>query len=207
MNPLLEMPPYEQPTQHAMLVVWGQFAQEIGLLDQLAAVPIPQKTVLHTPGAKLATLFMGLLSGIPYLTDLTRGPAPLYHDPAVAQAWGLAALPEASGVSRTLSTATAESLSSLQDVLTTLSAPFLQQALADLRSRDQPFVLEADLTAARSATRAPAFRRQPLAIWMGRSASVIKWPCSVYTPSTMAANGWSASNTPATPFPHRVCWP
>jgi hypothetical protein len=146
MNPLLEMLPYEQPTQHAMLVVWGQFAQEIGLLDQLAAVPIPQKTVLHTPGAKLATLFMGLLSGIPYLTDLTRGPAPLYHDPAVAQAWGLAALPEASGVSRTLSTATAESLSSLQDVLTTLSAPFLQQALADLRSRDQPFVLDADLT-------------------------------------------------------------
>ncbi len=43
-QPVETLPP-EQPTQHAMLVVWGQFAQELGLLDQLASVPIPQKTV------------------------------------------------------------------------------------------------------------------------------------------------------------------
>jgi hypothetical protein len=146
MNPMLALLPQEQPTQHAMLIVWGQFAQEIGLLDQLAAVPIPQKTVQHTPAAKLVTLFLGLLSGIEHLTDLTQAPAPLYHDPALAAACGLAALPEASGVSRTLSAATAQSLHSLQDVLDTLSQPFLQQAMADLRSCDQPFVLDADLT-------------------------------------------------------------
>jgi hypothetical protein len=91
-------------------------------------------------------LLMGLLSGIQHLTDLTHAPAPLYHDPAVAEAWGLAALPEASGVSRTLSAATEQSLLSLQDVLDTLSRPFLGQAIADLRSRDQPFLLDADLT-------------------------------------------------------------
>src|SRR6476646_6767402 len=105
MNPMRALLPQEQPTQHAMLVVWGQFAQEIGLLDQLTSVPIPQKTVQHSPAAKLATLFMGLLSGIQHLSDLTHGPAPLYHDPTVAAAWGLTALPEASGVSRTLSAA------------------------------------------------------------------------------------------------------
>jgi hypothetical protein len=109
-------------------------------------VPIPQKTVQHSPAAKLATLFMGLLSGIQHLSDLTHGPAPLYHDPAVAAAWGLTALPEASGVSRTLSAAPLHSLTSLQDLLDALSAPFLQAAIADLRSQDQPFVLDADLT-------------------------------------------------------------
>jgi len=146
MNQPIDVLLQEQSTQHAMLVVWGQFAQEIGLLDQLATVPIPQKTVQHTPAAKLATLFMGLLSGIQHLTDLTHGPVPLYHDPALAHAWGLAALPEASGVSRTLSAATPQALTCLQDVLEALSAPFLQPAIADLRSHDQPFVLDADLT-------------------------------------------------------------
>jgi hypothetical protein len=138
--------PAEQPTEHAMLVVWGQFAQELGLLEQLAQVPIPQKTVQHSPAAKLATLFLGLLSGIEYLTDLTRAATPLYHDPAVATAWGLAALPEASGVSRTLAAATPQSFQGLQQVLGSLSAPFLEQALADLRSRQRPLVLDADLT-------------------------------------------------------------
>ena len=85
MNPTSAALPTEQPTHHAMLVVWGQFAQELGFLAQLAQVPIPQKTVQHPPAAKLATLFMGLLSGMEYLTDLTRAPAPLspsLHDPA-----------------------------------------------------------------------------------------------------------------------------
>ena len=146
MNPTIALLPQAQPTQHAMLIAWGQFAQEIGLLDQLTTVPIPQKTVQHSPAAKLATLFMGLLCGIEYLHDLTHAPAPLYHDPAVAQAWSLAALPEASGVSRTLSAATSQSLQALRERLDVLSTPFLQQAIADLRSRDQPLVLDADLT-------------------------------------------------------------
>jgi hypothetical protein len=55
-----ELLPEQQHTQHAMLIAWGQFAQEIGLREQLATVPMPQKTVQHTPAAKLATLFMGL---------------------------------------------------------------------------------------------------------------------------------------------------
>jgi hypothetical protein len=65
-----------QPTEHAMLMAWGQFAQEIGLLPYLAQVPIPQKTVTHSPAAKLATLFMGLRSGFEFLRDLTQAPTP-----------------------------------------------------------------------------------------------------------------------------------
>jgi hypothetical protein len=135
-----------RPTQHGLLVCWGHFAQELGLLEHLQAVPIPQKTVIHSPAAKLTTLFMGLLSGIEHLTDLTHAPAPLYHDPTLAAAWGLPALPEASGVSRTLTAATPQSLAALQTVLTRLTQPFLERALQDLRLRSQPLVLDVDLT-------------------------------------------------------------
>ena len=143
------MPPVgdpPQPTQHGLLVCWGHFARELGLLDHLQRVPVPQKTVTHTPAAKLTTLFMGLLSGIEYLRDLTHAPAPLYHDPTLAAAWGLAALPEASGVSRTLTACTPASLTALQTALATLTQPFLDRALQDLYLRDQPFVLDVDLT-------------------------------------------------------------
>lgn len=135
-----------RPTQHGLLVCWGHFAQELGLITHLQDVPIPQKTVIHSPAAKLTTLLMGLLSGIEYLTDLTHAPAPLYHDPALAAAWGLPALPEASGVSRTLAAATPRSLAALQTVLATLTQPFLERALQDLRLRNQPLVLDVDLT-------------------------------------------------------------
>ncbi len=135
-----------RPTQHGLLVCWGHFAQELGLLDHLQAVPIPQKTVTHAPAAKLTTLFMGLLSGIEYLTDLTHAPAPLYHDPTLAAAWGLPALPEASGVSRTLTAATPQALATLQTVLATLTQPFLERALQEERLRSQPLVLDVDLT-------------------------------------------------------------
>src|SRR5690349_1186650 len=105
-----------------MRILWGLLAQELGLLDRLAAVPIAEKTVRPSSAAKLTTLFMGLLSGLEFLTDLTRSPAPLYHDPAVARAWGLVGLPEASGVSRTLAAATATALTALQTVLEALTA-------------------------------------------------------------------------------------
>ncbi len=138
--------PSAQPTEHAMLVVWGPFAQEIGLLQHLGQVPIPQKTIIHSPVAKLTILFMGLLSGIEHLRDLSHAPAPRYHAPALASAWGLAALPEASGVSRTRAAATPQSLVALQQQLGLASDPFLPRAVADLRSRDQPLLLDADLT-------------------------------------------------------------
>ena len=94
--------PEQSSTTHAMLIVWGHFAREIGLLDGLASVPIPQKTVLHAPQAKLTEFFLGLLSGIEFLTDLSEGATPLVVDREVAFAWQLATLADASGVSRTL---------------------------------------------------------------------------------------------------------
>jgi hypothetical protein len=37
------------PTAHAMLLIWGYFAQRLHLVDRLATVPVPQKVVRHAP--------------------------------------------------------------------------------------------------------------------------------------------------------------
>ena len=36
-------------TNHALLVVWGHFAQRIGLVKRMTEIPIDQRTRDHTP--------------------------------------------------------------------------------------------------------------------------------------------------------------
>jgi hypothetical protein len=129
-----------------MLVVWGHFAQTLPLLPHFTLVPVPEKTVRHTPQAKLLTVLLGILAGSEYLRDLSHGPAPLCRDPAVAAAWGLPALPSASGVGHTLSACDAASLHALQAALDTVATPFWTRALWELRSRQHPLQLDVDLT-------------------------------------------------------------
>jgi len=134
------------PTQHAMLIVWGHFARCIGLLDPLDSVPIRQKTVTHTPQDKLTEFLIGLLAGIEYLTDLSEGAAPLVKDGEVASAWKLNGMADASGVSRTLKACDDETVTALQAALDSVSQPFLERAVHDLRERNEMLVLDADLT-------------------------------------------------------------
>jgi hypothetical protein len=129
-----------------VLIAWGHFAHELDLVAQFLAIPIPQKTVHQPPAAKLLTLFLGLLTGCEYLSDLSLGPTPLSRDPVVAAAWGLSTLASASAVSRTLAAATPASLHAVQQVIDRLTAPFLHLALADLRAHQQPVQLDVDLT-------------------------------------------------------------
>jgi hypothetical protein len=129
-----------------MLIVWGHFAQSIGLLDRLAEVPIPQKTVRHAPQAKLTEFLMGLLSGIEYLTDLSEGAAPLVADREAALAWEMEAMADASGVSRTLKQCDDATLAALPAALDAVSQPFLDRAVGDLRERNETLLLDADLT-------------------------------------------------------------
>lgn len=136
----------QSPTTHAMLIVWGHFARAIGLIDRLAAVPIPQKRVLHPPQAKLTEFLIGLLSGIEYLTDLSEGAAPLLPDREVALAWNLETMADASSVSRTLKRCDDATLAALQAALDAVSQPFLDRAVEDLRGRQELLLLDADLT-------------------------------------------------------------
>jgi hypothetical protein len=93
-------------TDHAWLVVMGQFAQALGLVKELEAVPIDQKQGPKCPPqTKLIELLVGILGGIEYLQDLNLEAHPIATDPTIAQAWAQAVFAHYSGVSRTLEAA------------------------------------------------------------------------------------------------------
>ena len=134
------------PTQHAMLIVWGHFARTIGLLEQLAQVPIAQKTVVRAPYEKVTAFLVGLLAGIEYLSDVSAGAAPIACDGEVAQAWQLQPLADASGISRTLQASDKRTVQALSATLDAVGQPFLDRAVRDLRQQAEALLLDADLT-------------------------------------------------------------
>lgn len=85
---LRESRPVRSDTEHGLLIAFGQFAQQHGLVSRLMQVPIDQKTRTFTPQTKLLELLVGTLAGIEYLRDLNDGPHPIAKDPLVAEAWG-----------------------------------------------------------------------------------------------------------------------
>ena len=95
-------------THHAMLVAWGEFAQCLGLIEEIENVPLHQKTVTHRPQTKILEFFVAILAGLEYLKDLSRSAHPVDQDQAVAKAWVQAAWADYSGVSRTLTTLSQE---------------------------------------------------------------------------------------------------
>src|SRR3990172_3971368 len=92
----------KQETQHALLIPWGQFAQEIGLITGIEAVKLSQKVYEHTPQAKVTEFLVAILSGAKYLQDVSLAAHPLDKDVAVAQAWGQKGWTDYTGMSRTL---------------------------------------------------------------------------------------------------------
>jgi hypothetical protein len=116
------------------------------LLERLMTVPVPAKTFVHKPQAKLVEFLVGILSGIEYLQDLDLSARPLTKDRAVAEAWGEAGFAHYSGVSRTLDAANEETLSAVESALRAFSQPFIDEALADCLRRGEPLVFDADLT-------------------------------------------------------------
>jgi hypothetical protein len=79
--------PPETLTNHAMLVIWGQFAQCIGLIEKVQSVTLHQKTVLHRPQTKVLEFFVAILAGLEHLQELSRSAHPIDQDQAVAKAW------------------------------------------------------------------------------------------------------------------------
>ena len=77
-----------QLTHHAMLIPWGQFAQCLGLIERLMAVSLPQKTVDHSPQAKVIEFLVANLAGLAHLKEISLAAHPLDQDNAAAQAWG-----------------------------------------------------------------------------------------------------------------------
>lgn len=114
-------------THHAMLVVWGLYAQAIGLVAGLEAVVLDQKTVSHRPQTKLIEFLVAILGGLAHLKDLSLSAHPLDQDTAVARVWGQPAWADHSGVSRTLHRLTQTQAQQVSEVLHRVSQPFIDK--------------------------------------------------------------------------------
>jgi len=136
----------EQDTQHALLIPWGQFAREVGLVSGIEAVKLSQKVYEHTPQAKVVEFLVAILSGAKYLQDLSLAAHPLDKDLAVAEAWGQAGWADYSGVSRTLKHLSWTEAQALAAVLEQVSQPFVESELATLRSQGCKLQYDGDLT-------------------------------------------------------------
>lgn len=137
----------EQPvTDHALLVLLGRFAQHLGLVRLLEAVPLEQKTVTHSPQAKLIEFLLAVLAGLDQLQELTHAPNPIASDRTLAQAWGQQAFADYSGVSRTLAAADTHTLQAVLDLLAHLSRPFIDREVMAIAHSEQPLTIDSDLT-------------------------------------------------------------
>src|SRR5664279_3530202 len=134
-------------TEHVWLVVMGQFAQMLGLIKGLEAVPIDQKqNPKCPPQTKLIELLVGILGGIEYLQDLNLEAHPIVGDASVAQAWAQAIFAHYSGVSRTLEAADEQTLEAVIEVLNQVSQPFIQAAVMETIRKQGGLTADVDLT-------------------------------------------------------------
>lgn len=165
-------------TQHAFLVAWGHFAQEIGLVQALEAVPLRQKVRRHRPQTKILEFLVAQLSGLRQLQEISLAAHPLEKDQAVATAWGQPAWADYTALSRTLSRLSWAEAQALVTALEQVSRPFLAQELQTLRTRGARLRLDGDLTGlpvSNQATSYPnaAFGHMNAEIRLGYQAGVV----------------------------------
>ena len=137
----------EMLTQHAMLVVWGQFAQSIGLIGQTQSVSLHQKTIAHSPQRKVLEFLVAILAGLEHLQDLSRSAHPIDQDQAVAKSWGQTGWADYSGVSRTLAGLTQAEAEQITGVLERISRPILAEEVMRALQISGRLTYDGDLTA------------------------------------------------------------
>ncbi len=133
-------------THHAMLVAWGQFAQNIGMIRDIEAVALHQKTVEHSPQTKVLEFFVAILAGLPHLQELSRSAHPIDQDQAVAKAWLQAGWADYSGVSRTLSGICQAEVDQIEKVLQQITQTILAEEVMQALKRSGRLVYDGDLT-------------------------------------------------------------
>ncbi len=133
-------------TEHGLLVAFGEFLQQHGLLQQLMQVPIQQKQVTFAPQTKLVEFLAGVMSGIEYLSDLNDSAHPLAKDEVVAQAWGQPQFAHYSSVSRTLDGCDEQTVCAVQQAILAFNRPFVHAAVQEVARTGKPLVYDLDLT-------------------------------------------------------------
>jgi len=137
-------PPYH--TEHALLVLLGQYAQHLGLIQALMAVPLHQKTYRHRPQTKIVEFLVAILAGLPHLQDISRAGRPLDQDQMVATAWQQAGWADYSGVGRTLQTLTQAEAEAIGQVLQAISQPLINEQITQALATQGRLIYDADLT-------------------------------------------------------------
>ncbi len=133
-------------TEHALLVLLGQYAQHLGLIQALMAVPLHQKTYIHSPQTKVLEFLVAVLAGLPHLEDISQDGRPLDQDRAVALAWQQPAWADYSGVGRTLQGLTQAEAEAIGQVLTEISRPFIDEQVTQALAEQGRLIYDGDLT-------------------------------------------------------------
>lgn len=131
-------------TEHALLVAYGRFAEQIGLIEALERLPHKMKTVEHSPGAKIAELLAHILAGGMHVSELAKSAHPLVTDQAVAEAWGQESFASASGVSGLLRSVSKDTVETLKTSLRSVLEPYRRRILREVSP--SYLVVDLDLT-------------------------------------------------------------
>jgi len=131
-------------TEHARLIAYGRFAEQVGLLAALAPVPVAMKTVEHSPGEQTAESLAPVLAGGMHVDELATSPHPLVVDQPVAEAWGQTAFASASGVNGLLRSVAPATGEALQATLRRVPAPYRHRILREVSAGF--LVVDLDLT-------------------------------------------------------------
>jgi len=190
-QPNVEADDVRLPTQHGLLVAWGQFAHHIGLIEKLTGVPVPQKTVQYAPQGKLLEFLMAILSGVEHLRDINDGPQPLAQDQAVAQAWGQETLAHYSTISRTLQACDLGTVAAVQSVLDDISRPFIRQAVDDVLLQDGYLTLDLDLMGRAVSNTSQSYPEATFG-WMGNGIGLGYQMAQVSMPTQRYGRQWLA---------------
>ena len=137
---------FRPDTEHGLLLVYGEFARRLGLVDSLLTVPVPARFREIKPQTKIVEFAVGILAGIEYLQDLDKAAHPLTKDRAVANAWGQPRFAHYSGVSRALDAAGDATVAAVQKALADFSKPFIDEAISAELLRGTTIVYDVDLT-------------------------------------------------------------
>jgi hypothetical protein len=133
-------------TEHALLVLLGQYAQHLGLIQALMDVPLHQKTCTHRPQAKILEFLVAILAGLPHLEDISRDGRPLDQDQSVALAWQQAGWADYSGVGRTLQALTQTEAEAIGQVLREISQPLIDEQVTQALATQGRLIYDGDLT-------------------------------------------------------------
>jgi hypothetical protein len=135
-----------QNTQHAFLVAWGGFAEQLGLPEKIEAIPLKQKHYIHSPQSKVLEFLVSILAGSQHMQEISLAAHPLDKDQAVAEAWGQTGWADYSGVSRTQSKLSWQEVQQIAQVLDQVSQPYITAELNLLCSQGARVRLDGDLT-------------------------------------------------------------